>query len=106
MKRFQKGTLHGPEDSLVGMLGWLISHRMPSYKQAFFRPFWGDYWIIDLGKEYDYSVVGHPSRDCLWILSRTPSMDESIYEDILQRLRNKGYQLDRLQKTRQHKTAS
>ena len=73
---------------------------------SFFRPFWGDYWIIDLGKEYDYAVVGHPSRDYLWILSRTPTMDETIYEDILHRLRDRGYQLDRLQKTLQRKTAS
>lgn len=44
---------------------------------SFFRPFWGDYWIIDLGAAYEYAVVGHPGRDYLWILSRAPTMARS-----------------------------
>ena len=72
---------------------------------TFFWPFWGDYWIIDLGANYEYAVVGHPGRDYLWILSRTPTMEDSVYEGILQRLQAKGYPLDRLQKTLQPKAA-
>ncbi|MGB5372547.1 MAG: lipocalin family protein, partial [Polyangiales bacterium] len=68
---------------------------------SFFRPFWGDYWIIDLGPDYEYAVVGHPSRDYLWILSRTPTLDAEIYDGILTRLEEMGYPLDRLQKTLQ-----
>lgn len=71
---------------------------------SFFGPFWGDYWIIDLGPDYEYAVVGHPSRDYLWILSRTPTMDERTYEEILGRLRQQGYPLDRLVKTDQSPT--
>ena len=73
---------------------------------SFFWPFRGDYWIIDLGKDYEYAVVGHPSRDYLWILSRTPTMDGGVYARILQRLRAKGYQVDRLQKTLQPSSAT
>lgn len=67
----------------------------------FFWPFSGDYWIIELGPDYEYSVVGHPSRDYLWILSRTPLMDEGRYQRILERVRQKGYDLSRLVRTRQ-----
>ena len=67
----------------------------------FFRPFWGDYWIIDLGANYEYAVVGHPSRDYLWILSRTPTMDSTVYEAILARLREQGYEVARLNCTPQ-----
>src|SRR5574341_7658 len=49
-------------------------------------PFWGDYWIIDLDPEFRYAVVGHPNRKYLWILSRTRTMDASIYSGILERL--------------------
>ena len=38
---------------------------------SFFWPFSGDYWIVDLGKNYEYAVIGHPKRKYLWILSRT-----------------------------------
>ena len=68
---------------------------------SFFRPFWGDYWVIDLGADYEFAVVGHPSRDYLWILSRTPQLDPAVYEGILERLRGASYDLSRLQKTLQ-----
>jgi apolipoprotein D and lipocalin family protein len=68
-------------------------------KVSFFRPFWGDYWIIDLGPGYEYAVVGHPSRTYLWILSRTPVMDAMVYEGILERLRAQGYDTTRLLRT-------
>jgi apolipoprotein D and lipocalin family protein len=67
----------------------------------FVWPFRGDYWIIDLGRDYEYAVVGHPSRDYLWILSRTPRMDSERYDRILERVRQKGYDVSRLARTRQ-----
>lgn len=67
-----------------------------------FLPFvWGDYWIIDLGKDYRYSVVGSPDRKYLWILSRTPELDETIYQNILQTVKEKGFDPNRLVKTPQ-----
>ncbi len=70
-------------------------------KVSFFWPFWGDYWIIDLGRDYEYAVVGHPSRKYLWILSRTPTMAPGVYEGILERLRGQGYDTGRLSRTLQ-----
>ena len=35
--------------------------------------------IVDLGPDYEYAVVGHPSRDYLWILSREPTLDPEVY---------------------------
>jgi apolipoprotein D and lipocalin family protein len=68
---------------------------------SFFRPFWGDYWIIDLGRDYEYAVVGHPSRDYLWILSRRPALAEATYRGILARLQAQGYETARLVRTLQ-----
>jgi apolipoprotein D and lipocalin family protein len=60
-------------------------------KVTFFWPFRGDYWIIELGKEYEYAVVGTPNRKYLWILSRTASMDDGLYAAILQRAGQQGF---------------
>lgn len=60
-------------------------------KVTFFWPFSGDYWIIDLGKDYDYAVVGTPNRRYLWILSRTPKMDSMLYSQILEFVKSKGF---------------
>lgn len=70
-------------------------------KVSFFWPFWGDYWIIDLGRDYEYAVVGHPGRGYLWILARTPEMEPDVYDGILERLRAQGYDTTRLVRTLQ-----
>ena len=70
-------------------------------KVSFFWPFWGDYWIIDLGRDYEYAVVGHPHRKYLWILSRSPVMNSAVYEGILERLTAQGYDVSRLEVTLQ-----
>jgi apolipoprotein D and lipocalin family protein len=57
---------------------------------------WGTYWIIDLAPDYSYAAVGDPSRKYLWILSRTPRMDSAVCADLLGRLKNMGFKVDRL----------
>lgn len=72
----------------------------PSYLS--FLPFvWGDYWIIDLAPDYSYAVVGSPDRKYLWVLSRTPRMDESVYAQALSRASAEGFDVNRLVKTEQ-----
>ena len=39
-----------------------------------FSLFGGDYWILNLGEEYDYAIVGSPNKKYCWILSRQPSL--------------------------------
>jgi apolipoprotein D and lipocalin family protein len=63
--------------------------------------FYGDYWIIDLGQNYDFAVVGHPTRQYLWILSRTPTLDATTLSGILQRAQAKGFDTASLQYTPQ-----
>jgi apolipoprotein D and lipocalin family protein len=70
-------------------------------KVQFFWPFRGDYWIIELDSEYRYAAVGHPSRDYLWILSRTPALDRQIYEQLLARIAAHGFDTGRLNLTPQ-----
>lgn len=73
---------------------------------SFFWPFSGDYWIIDLDKDYRYAVVGEPDRKNLWVLSRTPSLDQHTYDEILKRIQAQGYEISRVQKTTQSSVVS
>lgn len=67
-----------------------------------FLPFvWGDYWIIDLASDYSYAVIGEPSRKYLWVLSRTPVLDETILNGVLDRVRDQGYDLTGMVRTKQ-----
>jgi apolipoprotein D and lipocalin family protein len=68
-------------------------------KVTFFWPFYGDYWIIKLGKDYDYAVVGTPNRKYLWILSRTPRMDDKLFTQLTEFARSKGFNVENLIRT-------
>ncbi len=60
----------------------------------------GNYWIIDLDEQnYTYAVVGDPSRKYLWILSRTKTMDETLYNEIVERAKMQGFDVTKLIKT-------
>jgi apolipoprotein D and lipocalin family protein len=70
-------------------------------KVTFFWPFYGNYWILGLGPDYRWAVVGEPSRKYLWILSRTPSLsaeDWRLAEDVI---REAGYSAGELMRTKQ-----
>ena len=68
-------------------------------KVTFFWPFYGDYWILDLGKNYEYAVVGAPNRKYLWILSRSPKMDETVYRQLLAKMAARGFKTEQMIKT-------
>ena len=99
--RCRKGSLDGPEDSAKGRARVADGTTNARLEVSFFGPFWADYWVIDLGADYEYAVVGHPSRDYLWILSRTPKLAPEVYDGIVARLQTQGYETARLQRTLQ-----
>jgi len=65
---------------------------------------WGAYWVIQVGPDYRYAVVGEGSRQYLWVLSRTPALSAADDATIRDRLREQGYDLERLQVHPQGKT--
>ena len=65
-------------------------------KVTFFWPFSADYWIINLGENYEYTVVGTPNRKYLWILSRTPQMDDKLYSQLTEFAKSKGFNINNL----------
>ncbi len=60
---------------------------------SFFWPFYGDYWVLGLGPEYRWALVGSPSRQSLWLLSRTPRMEEAEVQRALDIARREGFDL-------------
>lgn len=64
-----------------------------------FWPFYGKYWILDLGPNYEYAVVGEPGRAYLWILSRAPQIDEALYQQLLAKMQARGFDTTRMIRT-------
>jgi apolipoprotein D and lipocalin family protein len=63
---------------------------------SFFRPFYGDYWIVDLTEDYSAVLVAEPAGKYLWILGRTPALPPEIATRMRQRAEKLGYPLDKL----------
>ena len=83
----EKGSLRSSEGK-----AWIVDKNTNAkLKVRFFWPFSGDYWILDLGKDYEYAVVGTPSRKYLWVLSRKPKMEAGKFREILSRIEKQGY---------------
>ncbi|MDI1254079.1 lipocalin family protein [Thermomonas sp.] len=57
---------------------------------------WADYWVVELDQGYQWAVVGGPSHKYLWILSRAPSMDRKLFDDIRARAAQRGYPVQNL----------
>lgn len=62
---------------------------------------WGDYWVIGLAPDYSWAVVGDPSRQYLWVLSRTPALDGETYARALATATAQGFDVSKLVLTAQ-----
>jgi apolipoprotein D and lipocalin family protein len=97
--RCNKDSVHGKESYIKGKAFIEEGSGNAKLKVQFFWPFRGKYWIIDLADDYSYAVVSHPNKKYLWILARTASIEDAVYQQILDRLKSKGFDLSKLQKT-------
>jgi len=100
----------GFEDTLDGdatdstAKAWVVEDtKNTQWKVQFIWPLKADYWVIDLGDDYEYAVVGQPKRGYLWILSRTPTLAPDVLDGILRRLCENGYDPSKLSYTPQPK---
>lgn len=89
----------GTVKSITGRAVPVAGTENARLKVSFFGPFQGDYWIIELdGKNYQWAVVGHPSRKYLWILSRQPQMDDRLYRKLVDLAVQQGYVAAKIRK--------
>ena len=58
------------------------------------------YWVMALDSDYQYAMVGQPDRKYLWLLSRKPLMDETVYQSYLKQAQEQGYDLSALIRTK------
>ena len=91
-----KGNLYGENSYATGKIKIPDSNIPSKLKVSFFLFFYGDYFILELDKNYEWAVVGNSYDNYLWILSRTPQIEESLYNKILLKIRERGYDTKKL----------
>ncbi|CAI1665166.1 outer membrane lipoprotein Blc [Serratia plymuthica] len=79
-----------------GKAYFIGSPQVAALKVSFFGPFYGGYNVIELDAGYRYALVCGPNRDYLWILSRTPTLDATTRDRLVQTARSYGFATDKL----------
>lgn len=95
---FNKGSFEGKEKTL-NMVGRVVNTETNAEWRV--RPFWPlslQYLVTDLANDYRYTVIGHPSRNYVWIMARDTAVSEEDWQKILARLADQGFDLDRILK--------
>lgn len=68
------------------------------WRVQFFRPFWFPYLVVDLAPDYRYTVIGVPNRKFVWIMSRSSSLAEDDWLQILTKLKSLGYKTAKIRR--------
>jgi len=77
--------------------------RNAKLRVSFFRPFYGDYWILALDQDYRWVLIGEPSRRYGWVLSRTPNLDDASLQIALDKAATLGFDRSAFRRTPQIK---
>jgi apolipoprotein D and lipocalin family protein len=108
VKVLNECRLDSPDGELKSAQGraWIVDKetnaklKVQFFLSAFKLPFLaGNYWILDLGENYEYALIGEPSREYLWILSRTEEMDQDLYDNLVEKAESLGFDTSKLLRT-------
>lgn len=84
-------TEKGEVTSVEGFVKVVEGSGNAKLKVSFFRPFYGDYWVLALDPDYQWVLVGVPSRELAWVLSRKPALDAAVLDGILTKAAALGF---------------
>lgn len=101
VNRGREGGLSGKEKSSTGKAKVVDTSTNAKLKVSFFGPFYGDYWIMDHGDRYEWSIVGEPSGRYLWALTREKNPDASVIAMLESRVGELGYDRSLIRRTQQ-----
>ncbi|HIA31700.1 MAG TPA: hypothetical protein EYN83_00235 [Nitrospinaceae bacterium] len=99
VNRCNDRKLNGEMREALGKAHIVDASTNAKLKVTFHWPFYGNYWIIDLGNDYEYSVVSEPKRQYLWILSRKPTMEALKYNRLVESLAERNFDMSMLKTT-------
>lgn len=96
-----KNSLNGKFKKAVGKAKLASPETPRNLRVSFFWNFYAPYNILELDPDYRYALIGSNSSDYLWILSRTPQMDDKTYQQLLEKAKLRGYDTSKLIKVLQ-----
>jgi apolipoprotein D and lipocalin family protein len=84
-------TADGKVERAEGIAKLVEGSQGAKLRVSFFRPFYGDYWVLALDPDYRWVLVGEPSRKYAWVLAREPRLDKATLDALLTRAATLGF---------------
>jgi apolipoprotein D and lipocalin family protein len=81
----------GKTTEAIGIAKIVEGTNNAKLRVSFFRPFYGNYWVLALDPDYKWVLVGEPKRKFGWVLARESKLDEATLNPILDRAVSLGY---------------
>jgi apolipoprotein D and lipocalin family protein len=98
---FNKGGFDGPRKEYTPRGFIRDSATNAVWGMQFIWPIKADYRIVHVSESYDRTIIGRQARDYVWIMARTPKIDEAQYRDLLGIVQREGYDIDELRRVPQ-----
>lgn len=98
---FRKGSFEGPLKTYHPRGFVRDTTTNATWGMQFLWPFKAEFLITHLDERYTWTVIGRTARDYVWIMARTPTMDEAQYQTLVAQLRTQGYPVERLRRVPQ-----
>ncbi len=88
---------NGDWDEATGKAYFVGDADIGQLKVSFFGPFYGGYNILELDKDdYQYALIAGPDRGYLWILARTPKLDQNVLSSLVNKAKTLNFPTDEL----------
>ena len=95
---FNKGSFDG-KLKVMTPTGWVGDDGDDAeWKMRLIWPFKSDYRIVYLDDDYQETIVGRNKRDYVWIMARSPEIDEARYQELVDRVAAMGYDMTKLRR--------
>ncbi|WP_334183122.1 lipocalin family protein [Novosphingobium sp.] len=101
VKVVNRGLRNGKWKQSTGKARIVDAATKAKLKVSFFGPFYGNYWVLDHGEDYEWSIVGEPSGRYLWVLTREPRPGAALVTKLQARVEALGYDWSLVRKTQQ-----
>jgi apolipoprotein D and lipocalin family protein len=84
-------TVEGTFEQANGLAKVVEGSHGAKLRVSFFRPFYGDYWILELDPDYRWVLIGEPGRQYAWVLARQPQLEDATLQRLLARASALGF---------------
>jgi len=104
--RCRKGSFDAPLEQKATAMATVENRTTNAvWRVKFFKIISVQYWILDLDPNYQWVMVGHPSRRYGWIMARSKNLDDATYQRILNNTATQGYDPAKFQRVPQRQSS-